>query len=143
MNVKIGDTVKVDYVGTLADGSVFDESKKHGAPLEFKVGADEMIKGFDEAVVGMKVGEEKKITLTPENAYGQPQDRLIQVVPRKHLPQNEEPKVGMAIRVHLPSGQQIPARIVAVDSENVTFDLNHPLAGKELTFKIKVLEIVS
>ena len=143
MNVKIGDTVKVDYVGTLADGSVFDESKEHGAPLEFKVGADEMIKGFDEAVVGMKVGEEKKITLTPENAYGQPQDRLIQVVPRKHLPQNEEPKVGMAIRVHLPSGQQIPARIVAVDSENVTFDLNHPLAGKELTFKIKVLEIVS
>ena len=142
MIVKIGDTIKVDYVGSFEDGTIFDASQK-GAPLEFKVGAGEMIKGFDDAVKTMSVGEEKEITILPQDAYGLIEERLIQKVPKKHLPQTQEPKIGMAIMVHLPTGQKIPARIVEIDDEQVTFDLNHPLAGKTLKFKIKVVEVVS
>ncbi len=142
MAVKNGDTVKMDYTGTLEDGSVFDSSSNHGAPLEVEIGSGKIIKGFDEAVVGMEKDEEKEITLQPAEAYGDPKPELIKKVPKEQLPKEQEPKVGMVLGVGLPNGQQIPARITEVTDTEVTIDLNHPLAGKVLNFKIKVVEII-
>lgn len=136
-----GDKIKVDYTGTFDDGTVFDASEKHGQPLEFEAGSGQVIKGFDDAVLGMNEGQEKKITITPAEAYGEVKAELNKKVPRKQLPQDQEPKVGMVLAVGLPNGQQFPARIVAVTADDVTIDLNHPLAGKTLHFRIKVAEI--
>ena len=139
--IKKGNKVKIEYTGTFDDGIVFDASEKHGQPLEFEVGSGQVIKGFDDAVVGMKKGEEKKIAIPPAEAYGEVKAELNKKVPRKQLPQDQEPKVGMVLAVGLPNGQQFPARIVAVTTEDVTINLNHPLAGKTLHFKIKVAEV--
>lgn len=141
--VKKGDKVKVDYTGTLDDGTVFDASEKHGQPLEFEVGSGQVIKGFDDAVMGMKSGEEKKITLVAKEAYGEVRQELHKKIPRQQLPQDQEPKAGMILAVGLPNGQQFPARIIAVTKDDVTIDLNHPLAGKTLHFKIKVAEVTA
>ncbi len=139
--VKKGDTIKVEYEGSLDDGTVFDASKNHGAPLEFEVGTGQVIKGFEEGVIGLKSGEEKTIIIKPAEAYGDLNPKMIQKVPRDKLPQDQEPKPGMVLLVSLPNGQQIPAKITDVDSNTVTIDLNHPLAGKTLHFKIKIVEI--
>lgn len=140
VSVKKGNKVKVDYKGTFDDGTVFDASEKHGQPLEFEVGSGQVIKGFDEAVMGMKKGEEKNITLPPVEAYGEVKAELRKKVPRQQLPQDQEPKVGMILSVGLPNGMQFPARIVEVTKDEVTIDLNHPLAGKTLHFKIKIVD---
>ncbi len=139
--VKKGDKVRVDYTGAFDDGTVFDASEKQGQPLEFEVGSGQVIKGFDDAVVGMKKGEEKKIVIPAKEAYGEVRAELHKKVPRQQLPQDQEPKVGMILAVGLPNGQQFPARIVAVTKDDVTIDLNHPLAGKRLHFKIKVVNV--
>ena len=137
---KDGDTVKVHYTGTFDDGTVFDSSEKHGTPLEFKLGAQQVIKGFENAVRGMKKGQEKAIKITPEEGYGHPKPELVQKVPREQLPPTPEPKEGMMLAVKLPNGYQMPARISGVTDKEVTIDLNHPLAGKTLNFKIKLVE---
>ena len=139
--VKKGDVVSLHYTGTLEDGSVFDSSKKRNEPLKFTAGSGQVIPGFDQAVVGMKKGEEKKFTLQPADAYGDRKPDMTQTVPRKHLPKNHEPKPGMMLVMGTPSGQQVPAVITEVTTENVILDLNHPLAGKALTFDIKIVEI--
>ena len=139
--VKKGDTIKVEYEGSLEDGTVFDASKNHGAPLEFKVGAGQVIKGFEEGVIGLKEGEERNLKIKAAEAYGDSNPKLVQKVPRDKLPKDQEPKVGMVLIVNIPNGQQIPARIIEVAEDTVTLDLNHPLAGKNLNFKIKVVEI--
>lgn len=141
MAVKKGDKVKVEYTGTLDDGTVFDSSEKHGTPLEFEVGAGQMIKGFDDSVNGMEKDEEKEITLKPEDAYGDPNPQLVKKVPKSQLPKDTEPKTGMMLAMSLPNGQQIPAKITEVADEEITIDINHPLAGKVLNFRIKVIEI--
>lgn len=141
MAVKKGDKVKVDYTGTLEDGTVFDSSEKHGEPLEFEVGAGQMIKGFDDAVVGMKSGDEKDITLKPEDAYGDPNPQLVKDIPREQLPKDVELKEGMMLGMTLPNGTQIPAKITEVAGSSVKIDLNHPLSGKVLKFKIKLVEV--
>ena len=143
MVVKQGDKVKVEYTGTLDDGSVFDASKNHGAPLEFEVGAKQVIPGFESAIVGMKKGEEKKVKLKPAEAYGDYNPQLIKRLPKEKLPQDKELKKGMMLVMGLPNGAQMPARITEVTDDSVSIDLNHPLAGKELNFEIKVLEISS
>jgi FKBP-type peptidyl-prolyl cis-trans isomerase 2 len=142
MVIKQGDTVKVDYTGTLENGNVFDTSKGK-QPLEFEVGAGKMIPGFDKAVIGMEKGQEKEISIKPEEAYGEPREELKKEIPRSALPQDQEPKVGMGLMMNTPQGQQFPARIIKVTDENITIDLNHPLAGKTLNFKIKIADIVS
>ena len=136
-----GKKVKVEYTGTLENGEEFDSSKNHGKPLEFEIGAGQMIPGFDKAVEGMEVNEEKEITLQPEEAYGEPNNDLHKKVPREQLPKEQEPQVGMVLGVNLPNGQQVPARIIDVDEKEVTIDLNHPLAGKVLKFKIKLVGV--
>ena len=141
MTIKKGNKIKVEYTGTFEDGEVFDSSEKHGQPLEFEVGSGQMIKGFDEAVIGMNKDEEKEITLTPENAYGENNPELKKKVPREQLPKDQEPQVGMILGVSLPNGQQFPAKIVEVDDKEITIDLNHPLAGKTLKFKIKIVSV--
>jgi len=140
MVVKKGDKIKVDYEGSLEDGKVFDASSKHGKPLEFEAGEGVVVKGFDEAVIGMSVGEEKTVTLKPEDAYGEPNEMAIQTVPKDKFP--AEGKVGMMVGVPLPNGQQIPARITKINDKEVTLDMNHLLAGKTLIFKIKIVEII-
>jgi FKBP-type peptidyl-prolyl cis-trans isomerase 2 len=140
MTIKKGDKIKVEYTGTLEDGTVFDSSEKQGKPLEFEVGAGQLIKGFDEAVVGMKKGEEKEITLEPKDAYGDPNPQLVKKVPREQLPKEPEPKPGMMLALATPDGKQFPAMIKEVDEKEVSIDLNHPLAGKKLKFKIKIVD---
>ena len=143
MAIKNGDKVKVEYTGTFDDGTVFDSSEKHGQPLEFEVGAKQVIAGFDAAVVGMEKGEEKAITLTPADAYGEPNPKMIQEVPAAKLPKDKELKVGMMLLVTLPNGGKLPAKIIEIGDEKVKLDLNHPMAGKVLHFKIKIVEISS
>ena len=141
MAVEKGSKVKVEYTGTLEDGTEFDSSVKHGKPIEFEAGSGQMIKGFDDAIIGMEVNEEKEITLKPEEAYGNPNPQMVKEVPREQLPKEEEPKEGMMLMVGLPNGAQIPAKIAEVGEETVKIDLNHPLAGKTLHFKLKVVEV--
>jgi len=141
MGVKKGDKIKVEYTGTLSDGTVFDSSEKHGKPLEFEVGVGKMIKGFDEAVIGMEDGEEKEFTLKPSESYGDHNSDLLKKLPKDKIP--EEAKAGMMLAMQMPDGKQIPAKVIEITDNEVTIDLNHPLAGKELTFKIKVVDITS
>ena len=140
--VKKGDTVKVNYTGTLEDGTIFDSSDNHGAPLEFVVGEGQIIKGFDDAVVGMKIGEEKEIKIPPEEAYGPHHAELVKEMPRDCFPPDQDIQEGMMFMVSLQDGRQIPVKISAVSTESITVDANHPLAGKTLSFKINLIEIV-
>ncbi|MGB9002817.1 MAG: peptidylprolyl isomerase [Nitrosotalea sp.] len=141
MAAKTGNKVKVEYVGKLDDGSVFDSSEDHGKPLEFEVGSGHVIKGFDDAILGMNEGDEKEFTIQPAEAYGQHDPTLVQKVPREVFPQEAELTAGLLFEAGLPTGEKVPAMITAVDDGIVTVDLNHPLAGKTLNFKIKLKEI--
>ena len=141
MPVKKGDKIKVDYTGTLEDGTVFDTSEGK-QPLEFEVGAGKIIKGFDEALIGMEKGQEKEITIPPAEAYGDHNPQLIKKIPRDKLPAGQEPKPGMMLALGTPDGKQFPAKITEVTDKEVSIDLNHPLAGKTLKFKIKVVDIL-
>lgn len=140
MKIKKGDRVDVDYEGRFENGEVFDSSQHgdHSHPLTFTVGSGEVIPGFDDAVVGMEEGEEKEFSIEPKDAYGEYDARLRQDVPRDALPKDEEVKEGMGLVVGMPTGEQFPVKILSVSAANVTLDLNHPLAGKKLIFKIKV-----
>jgi len=136
-----GSKIKVEYVGTLEDGTVFDSSEKHNSPLEFIVGEGQLIKGFDDAVVGMKVGEEKEVKLLPEDAYGPHNPEFVRDMPKDMFPKDQEIKPGMIFMVDLQDGRQLPVRVTKVSDGHVTIDLNPPLAGKTLIFKIKVVDI--
>ncbi|MEA3378120.1 MAG: peptidylprolyl isomerase [Nanoarchaeota archaeon] len=141
MKIKNGDKVKIEYTGKLEDGTVFDSSEKYGKPLEIEVGAKKLIKGFEDALIGMEENEEKEVTINPEDAYGQPNLQLRKKVPRGRLPKEPEPKKGMVLLIGTPDGRQFPAKIIEISENEVSLDLNHPLAGKTLIFKIKVVGI--
>jgi FKBP-type peptidyl-prolyl cis-trans isomerase 2 len=142
MAVEEGNKIKVEYVGTLDDGTEFDNSKKHGQPLEFTVGEGKVIPGFEKSVKGMEVGQEKDFRIGSEDAYGQRNDELMQKIPRDKLPEVEGGiQKGMILMAQTPQGHQIPATVISVDEEQATIDLNHPLAGKDLNFKIKIIEV--
>jgi FKBP-type peptidyl-prolyl cis-trans isomerase 2 len=141
MAIKKGDKIKIDYVGTLEDGTEFDNSKKHGKPLEFEVGSGQVIPGLDKAMISLEKDADKEITIKPEEAYGPYNDELIKKIEKKALPQDQEPKAGMTIMIGTPEGQQFPARITEVTDNDITIDINHPLAGKTLKFKINVVAI--
>jgi peptidylprolyl isomerase len=137
MVIKIGNKVKVEYEGSFPTGEVFDSTEKHGGePLEFVVGSGMLVPGFEKAVEGMVEGEEKEVTLEPEEAYGEPNPQAVQKVPKDKFP--PEAKEGMMIGVPTPMGQ-IPATITKIEDDGVTIDMNHPMAGKTLIFKIKVV----
>ena len=136
--MKSGDKVKVEYTGTLDDGSVFDSSEGR-EPLGFTIGENQVIKGFEDGVKEMKLNEEKTIKINPSDAYGEKNEQLIREIPRDKFP--PEVQVGGSLILKSPEGQQIPAVVSEVKDDSVTIDLNHPLAGKELTFKVKVVGI--
>ncbi len=138
---KNGDTVLVHYVGRLDDGQVFDSSRDNdGEPLEFEVGAEQVIAGFDAGVRGMRVGETKRIEIEPDDAYGPRQEMLSQSVPRDGMNLSVEPQLGMILNMQLPDGNQIPVTITDVTDTQVTLDANHPLAGQRLTFEVELVE---
>jgi peptidylprolyl isomerase len=135
-----GDTVSVHYTGTLNDGSQFDSSIGKD-PLVFVLGAGNMISGFENAVRGMKVGESKTVTLSPDEAYGQHREELIATVNREELPEGMVPEVGRQLQITSEGGSVIVATITEVSEDTITLDANHRLAGKELTFEIELVEL--
>ena len=139
---KTGDTVQVDYTGTLADGTVFDSSKERG-PLEFTIGSAQVIPGFNNAVIGMKVGEKKTVTIPADEAYGPHYDEMVIEVDREKLPSDVDPVVGMMLESTQKDGSKVVFVITDIsDNNTVTLDANHPLAGKDLTFEIELLKIL-
>ena len=138
--VKNGDTVKVHYHGRLTDGTTFDTSEGRG-PLQFEVGAQQVIKGFDEGVLGMAVGDKKTINIPAEDAYGETSpDKMIEF-PRAQFPPDMTPEVGMQLSLRSQDGHDFPVVISEVKDEVVVLDANHPLAGKDLIFDVEVVEI--
>lgn len=137
---KEGDTVKVHYSGSLADGTVFDSSKDRD-PLEFKIGDKGIIPGFENNIKGMEVGETKTFTIPPEQAYGQRNDQMMIDIERAQLPDEISPEKGMMLQIRDNNGMVSNVFVADVTEEKVTLDANHPLAGKELTFDVKLEEI--
>lgn len=137
---KRGDIVAVHYTGTLDSGEVFDSSRDR-EPLEFEVGGGQVIPGFDQAVEGLVVGENREVRLEPEQAYGEPREDLIVEVARSRFPDDSEPQLGQQIRVQVAPDQNHVARITDVAEDRITLDLNHPLAGHALNFDVQLVEI--
>jgi FKBP-type peptidyl-prolyl cis-trans isomerase 2 len=134
--------VTLDYEGRFENGEIFDTSKheEHSHPLTFTVGEGQVIPGFEKAVLGMNLDEEKEFSIEPEEAYGMPDEMLFQEVPRSVLPSEPMPEAGMTLVMQTPQGN-IPVMISEVKADSVILNLNHPLAGKKLIFKIKILKI--
>lgn len=137
-----GKTLRVHYKGTFNDGTQFDSSYDRGEPLEFVCGAGMMIKGFDAAVEDMNVGDIVEIHLMPEEAYGMPDPEAIFTLEISNLPGAEELESGQQVYLSNSLGQPVPVRVVEKDAATITFDANHEMAGKELNFKIELVEIV-
>ena len=137
---KAGDTVKVHYHGRLTDGTTFDSSSGR-EPLEFQVGSGQVIKGFDDGVSGMAVGEKKTIQIPVDEAYGQKEENMIVEFPKSNFPPELTPELGMSLNMTNGSGQVIPVTIVDIKEESVVLDANHPLAGQDLIFDIELVEI--
>jgi peptidylprolyl isomerase len=138
--VKKGDQVKVHYHGRLTDGTTFDSSAGR-QPLEFEVGSGMVIKGFDEGVTGMAVGDKKTISIPADEAYGPRQEEMVIEFPIKNFPPDIKPEVGMTLQMHGDNGQELPVVITAINEESITLDANHPLAGKELVFDLELVDI--
>jgi peptidylprolyl isomerase len=135
-----GNTVKVHYTGKLKDGTIFDSSQDR-EPLEFILGDGKMIKGFDVAVQGMQVGDDKSVTIPADEAYGQKREDMMLDVPMEQVPADIKPEVGMDLSIQNQQGQPTPVKVVHVDEAKITLDANHPLAGQDLVFDIKLVEV--
>lgn len=135
-----GKKVKVHYTGTLEDGKKFDSSHDRNEPIEFTCMQGQMIPGFDKAVAGMEVGETKTVTLPAAEAYGEYNEEMVQKVPMEQVPNSDQLPVGQTIYMHGPGGQPMPVFVRDISDGVVTFDMNHELAGKPLTFEITLVE---
>lgn len=136
---KNGQSVKVHYTGKLEDGSVFDSSQGR-EPLAFTIGEGQMIPGFEKAVMGMAVGEVRETNISCQEAYGERSDDLIVEVPKEQVPNDIQPEVGMQLAIN-DGNRSRPVVVTAVEPEKIVLDANHPLAGKDLTFKIELVEV--
>lgn len=134
--VDVGDTIAVHYVGTLDDGSQFDSSRERGEPLEFTVGSGQVIPGFDDAVLGLAVGDVNTVTISPDQAYGQVDPEAVIEFPIEEVPE-EFRVVGSQVLL----GNSLPATVIEVTEDTVTIDANHPLAGQALTFDVELVSI--
>ncbi|MDD6135864.1 MAG: FKBP-type peptidyl-prolyl cis-trans isomerase [Lachnospiraceae bacterium] len=137
-----GKTCRVHYTGTFNDGTKFDSSLDRGEPLEFVCGAGMMIKGFDEAVMDMEVGQTIDIHLMPEEAYGMPDPENMLTAEIEQLPGSENLEVGQKVYLSDSMGRPIPVVVAAKDEKTITLDANHEMAGKELNFNITLVEVV-
>ena len=137
-----GDKVKVHYHGRLSTGETFDSSEGRD-PLEFTVGAGQMIKGFDDGVKGMQVGDKKTVEINADDAYGQRDAGNLIEFPKDQFPPNMNAEVGMQLMLSNDQGQQFPVVVVEVKEESVVLDANHPLAGQDLIFDIEMMDIQS
>lgn len=135
-----GDTVRIHYTGTLSDGTVFDSSEGRD-PLEFTLGSGQVIKGFDDGVTGMAVGEKKSINIPCDDAYGPINPAMMQDVPRSQIPDEIPLELGLMLQMQGPDGHVLPVKVVNLTDDSVTLDANHELAGKDLTFALELVAI--
>ena len=140
--VKSGDVVRIHFTGRLEDGTEFGSSQGQN-PLEFRVGAGQIIPGLDQKLDGMSVGEKDTVTVPAEEAYGAHDERQVQELPRSAVPANINLTVGARLQATTQDGRQVELTVTDCDDEKVTVDANHPLAGHDLTFDIEVVEIVA
>lgn len=140
-NSKTGDTVKIHYTGSLNNGEIFDSSKDRD-PFQFTIGAGQVIPGFDEGVLGMDVGDTKTITIAAENAYGPINPELIQKINRNEFKAEMKLEKGIRLQLNNGQGQTMVVTVADMDENSVTLDGNHPLAGKDLTFELELVEIL-
>lgn len=139
--VKANDTVRVHYTGKLEGGEVFDSSVDRGEPLEFTMGQGQLIPGFEEGLIDMKVNEKKTLNIPAEKAYGDRREELIQEVPKSQLPAEIKPEKGMSLMSKTPDGREMPLVVAEVKDDSIIVDANHPLAGKDLIFDIELVEV--
>jgi peptidylprolyl isomerase len=139
--VKHGDTVDVNYTGKLNNGVVFDTSVDR-EPLRVRIGGEQVIPGFEQAIIGMSPGESKTITIPADEAYGQHRRELIAVIDRDRFPENLQPEIGREFQVQQPGGELFDVTVVEVSEASVVLDANHPLAGEDLTFDICLVQII-
>ncbi len=140
MPIEDGKFVKVEYTGTLDDGEVFDSTDNHGFPLEFQVGQGQIIPGFENGVKEMELNKEKEIKILPDDAYGNYNDKLIVDFPKEKIPRKDI-EAGQMLLVSTDDGKMARGTVIEVGEKDVKIDCNHPLAGKTLNFKIKVVSI--
>ncbi len=140
MKAKNGDRVKVHYTGTLNDGTRFDSSQNR-EPLEFTIGNGELLEMFEEAVVGMAVGDSKNLMIPAASGYGPHRKELTGKIPLASLPQDMEPEIGMQLRVETPDGHPLIITVTDIAADHVSVDGNHRLAGEDLNFAIELVEI--
>jgi FKBP-type peptidyl-prolyl cis-trans isomerase 2 len=140
MTAQKGNKVKLHYRGTLADGSVFDTSF-NGDPLEFTLGSGMLIAGFENGVIGMQVGEKKKIFVPTEDAYGKRTDELIIEFPKESIPDDAPIEIGTLMRLQLTPDQSVNVEVIEIKENSVVFDANHQLADQDLNFEIELLSI--
>jgi peptidylprolyl isomerase len=138
---KPGDTVRIHYTGTLEDGTVFDSSLKR-EPLEFTIGAGQVIPGVEQAVTGMEPGESKSADVPPEQGYGPHRDEMVAVVGRDRLPSDLKPTVGQRLSVPHKNGKPFTVTVTDVSESTVTIDANHRLAGRNLKFDLKLVDVL-
>lgn len=141
MKIEKGNKVKVHYVGKLDNGNEFDNSYNREEPLEFIVGDGQLIQGFEDGVVGMEVGEKKEVNLSPDQAYGDRIEEAVSSVDKSNFPPSYIPVVGETVQGRTESGLPIIAVIKEVKEHEIVLDMNHPLAGENLNFKIEVIDI--
>ena len=139
--VKSGDKVKVNYTGKLRNGETFDSSEGR-EPLEFTVGGGQVIKGFDQGVMGMQVGDKKTVEIEVVDAYGEKNQDMVIEFPKTQFPTDMKPEPGMQLMMNNGEGQSFPVLVKEVKEETVLLDANHPLAGEDLVFDIELVEIV-
>ena len=140
---KNGDKVKVHYVGTLKDGTEFDNSRTRGEGLEFTIGDGRLLKGFNYTVDGLKIGETKKIDLEANEAYGEYQENAVITVKKTEFPKEMEFVLEGVVQGQDAQGRPIQGQIIKIEEEEVELNMNHPLAGEDLSFEIELLEIVT
>lgn len=136
-----GDTVEVHYIGRLDDGTQFDSSRERD-PLRFTIGQGHVIRGFEQAVTGLDVGQTTTSRISAEDAYGALREDLVVHAPRSALPDHIEPEVGMMLQLQQEGGLAVPVTVTAVTDDDVTLDANHPLAGQCLTFDIELIRVM-
>ena len=137
---KSGDEVTVHYSAKLEDGTEFDTTRDSD-PLKFKIGSENVIPGFEESIISMKIGDKKNVTIQPDNAYGQWRKELILNIQKSDFPENINPEVGKRLQIRQRDGQPINVVIADMKEDTVILDANHPLAGKTLVFDIVLIEI--